>query len=112
MAGTFSNFNGDVDFPTFTSPLRGLPNSHMSSTQQQNGSSSSDARASLTRRFTTNTVPTLPTLGSMASPLSPIGQARRQAAEPADLASAVRASFVVHHMAGAVLENMVVSNLT
>ncbi|KAF2085772.1 ARM repeat-containing protein, partial [Saccharata proteae CBS 121410] len=43
-----------------------------------------DARASLQRRFTTNTVPTLPTL----SQLSPIGQQRLQAAENTELTSA------------------------
>ena len=94
MAGTFTSLNGDVDFPTFASPLRGLANNHISSPQPPNGSSASDARASLTRRFTTNTVPTLPTLSSLALPLSPIGQARRQAAESADLTSAVCTSPV------------------
>ncbi|KAK8179388.1 armadillo-type protein [Phyllosticta citribraziliensis] len=51
---------------------------------QAHTSTANDARATLPRRFTTNTVPTLPTI----SPLSPIGQQRRQAAESVDFTSA------------------------
>lgn len=66
-------------FPNFTSPIRSI-----ASQMQAHTSTANDARASLTRRFTTNTVPTMPTL----SPLSPIGQQRRQAAENTELTSA------------------------
>ncbi|KAK7706195.1 hypothetical protein SLS57_009734 [Botryosphaeria dothidea] len=66
-------------FPSFTSPIRSI-----ASQMQAHTSTANDARASLTRRFTTNTVPTMPTL----SPLSPIGQQRRQAAENTELTSA------------------------
>jgi len=65
-----------------TSFLRGI-----GSQMQAQTPSASDARASLHRRFTTNTVPQLSSL----SPLSPIAQQRRAAAEPvSDLSSAVR----------------------
>ncbi|KAB2573127.1 hypothetical protein DIS24_g11701 [Lasiodiplodia hormozganensis] len=67
-------------FPSFTSPIRSI-----ASQMQAHTSTANDARGSLTRRFTTNTVPTMPTL----SPLSPIGQQRRQAAENTELTSAV-----------------------
>ncbi|EKG11259.1 hypothetical protein MPH_11603 [Macrophomina phaseolina MS6] len=66
-------------FPSFNSPIRSI-----ASQMQAHTSTANDARASLTRRFTTNTVPTMPTL----SPLSPIGQQRRQAAENTELTSA------------------------
>ncbi|KAF9634045.1 hypothetical protein BFW01_g4940 [Lasiodiplodia theobromae] len=67
-------------FPSFTSPIRSI-----ASQMQAHTSTANDARGSLTRRFTTNTVPTMPTL----SPLSPIGQQRRQAAENTELTSAL-----------------------
>lgn len=70
-------------FPSLASPLRGIG----SQMQQAHTPTASDARGSLHRRFTTNTVPTLPTL----SPLSPIGQQRRQAAENSDYSTAVSA---------------------
>ncbi|EON61784.1 hypothetical protein W97_01001 [Coniosporium apollinis CBS 100218] len=64
-----------------TSFLRGI-----GSQMQAQTPSASDARASLHRRFTTNTVPQLSSL----SPLSPIAQQRRAAAEPvSDLSSAL-----------------------
>lgn len=71
-------------FPSFTSPIRSI-----ASQMQAHTSTANDARASLTRRFTTNTVPQMPTL----SPLSPIGQQRRQAAENTELTSAVSDSW-------------------
>jgi len=74
-------------FPTYTPPLRSIG----SQLPAQN-TLTNDARQSLVRRFTTNTVPTLPTLSTM-SPLSPIGQQRRQAAESTDLSSAVRTTW-------------------
>ncbi|KAK8169595.1 hypothetical protein IWX90DRAFT_485522 [Phyllosticta citrichinensis] len=70
----------ESSFPGFTSPIRSL-----ASQMQAHTSTANDARATLPRRFTTNTVPTLPTI----SPLSPIGQQRRQAAESVDFTSAL-----------------------
>ncbi|PSN68392.1 hypothetical protein BS50DRAFT_362827 [Corynespora cassiicola Philippines] len=64
----------DSSFASLTSPLRGVGS--------QMGSSSSDARGQLHRRFTTNNIPTLQT------PLSPIGQQRRQAAESVEFTTA------------------------
>lgn len=76
----------DETFPSFTSALR----AGIAGQLQAHNPPSSDARAALTRRFTTNTVPTLPTLSTLSA-LSPIGQARRQAAaNPSDFTSAVR----------------------
>jgi hypothetical protein len=74
----------EPNFPAITSPRRAVGTS-----MQSSGSSSADARQSLQRRFTTNTVPTLPTL----SPLSPIGQQRKQAAESTDYTTAVSAPY-------------------
>ncbi|KAF2671687.1 hypothetical protein BT63DRAFT_177384 [Microthyrium microscopicum] len=67
----------DSSFSTYntSSPMRTSSSQYV---PQLN--SSSVERASLHRRFTTNTVPTLNNL-SLQSPLSPIGQQRRQAAE-------------------------------
>jgi hypothetical protein len=59
----------ESSFAPLASPLRPIGS-------QMGPSSTSDARAQLHRRFTTNNIPTLST------PLSPIGQQRRQAAEP------------------------------
>jgi len=58
------------------SRLRSPPSLH------QTTDPTTDARAHLHRRFTTNNIPTLST------PLSPIGQQRRQAAEPAEFTTA------------------------
>ncbi|KAF2810643.1 uncharacterized protein BDZ99DRAFT_386224 [Mytilinidion resinicola] len=69
----------DSSFPPITSPLRGVG----SQLQGHNAQQVNDARATLHRRFTTNTVPTL-----QSTPLSPIGQQRRQAAEPAEFTTA------------------------
>ncbi|KAF2145947.1 uncharacterized protein K452DRAFT_103838 [Aplosporella prunicola CBS 121167] len=66
-------------FSGLTSPIRSL-----ASQMHAHASPSSDPRGSLSRRFTTNTVPTLPTL----SPLSPIGLQRRQAAENVEFTTA------------------------
>ncbi|KAF1990568.1 hypothetical protein K402DRAFT_417356 [Aulographum hederae CBS 113979] len=71
----------EAPFPTYSSPLRSIGSQLPSQT-----TAVGDARQSLVRRFTTNTVPTLPTLSTM-SPLSPIGQQRKQAAESSDLSS-------------------------
>ncbi|OCK77344.1 hypothetical protein K432DRAFT_122834 [Lepidopterella palustris CBS 459.81] len=68
----------ESSFQSITSPLRGV-----GSQMQAHNAASNDARSTLHRRFTTNTVPILQT------PLSPIGQQRRQAAEPAEFTTAV-----------------------
>jgi hypothetical protein len=72
----------ETQFPPITSPLRGVG----SQMQGQHGVVN-DSRATLHRRFTTNTVPTLQ--NQIQSPLSPIGQQRRMAAEPAEFTTAV-----------------------
>jgi len=73
------------------SRLRSPPSLH------QTTDPTTDARAHLHRRFTTNNIPTLST------PLSPIGQQRRQAAEPAEFTTAVgqTSSFGTFGRAGA-----------
>ncbi|KAF1810935.1 hypothetical protein P152DRAFT_72111 [Eremomyces bilateralis CBS 781.70] len=77
----------DSSFSTYTSSnLRGIGTQMHTQTSQP--STMADPRASLHRRFTTNTITTLPTLSSLSlSPLSPIGQQRRQAAEHIDVLS-------------------------
>lgn len=67
----------ESSLPSITSPLRGVGRE-----MQAHNAASNDARATLHRRFTTNTVPTLHT------PLPPIGQQRRLAAEPAEFTTA------------------------
>src|ERR1700748_357408 len=75
----------EPSFPTYASPIRTVSSQFVS----HSSSSSNAERASVTRRFTTNTVPTLSSLTTF-SPLSPIGQQRRQAMEqPSDVTSSV-----------------------
>jgi hypothetical protein len=75
--GTLKSPREESSFASLASPLR--------SVGAQMPPATNDARGHLHRRFTTNNIPTLNT------PLSPIGQQRRQAAEPAEFTTAVRA---------------------